>query len=180
VTAGSLTNVGYDSLHESLTHAGAPITLAELHGGISGALCAGGPAAAARWLDELFAEPETLQDRGALDRQLYALVDASWRALNDGELAFEPLLPSDALGLNAPDIVQPRGAGPQPGAPPAIEEILADFGEIGRAGVTEEDAADRDKADFALAELHEYVRVSVQIVFDELALHRSGATREVH
>ena len=49
-----------------------------------------------------------------------------------------------------------------------LAEILADFGEISRAGVTAEDGENSDQAEFALAELTEYVRVSVQIVYEEL------------
>ncbi len=197
--SGSVTNVGYDTLRESLTHAGAVIPTAELHGGISGAICAGGPSAAARWLDDVLAEPGAEQTAGSLDEQVHALVAVTWRALQDAQLAFEPLLPDDdadlneqvqalaswcqgflsALGLSAPDVIRPRAAA-RGAAAPAVEEILSDFAEIGRAGVTDDDAADRDGADFALAELHEYVRVSVQIVFDELVERRSAAAREVH
>ena len=61
-----------------------------------------------------------------------------------------------------------------------VAEILGDFAEIGRAGVDDEDAADRDQADFALAELKEYVRVSVQIVFEQLADRREAAARDAH
>jgi uncharacterized protein YgfB (UPF0149 family) len=63
-----------------------------------------------------------------------------------------------------------------------LDEICADFVEISRAGLTDDDAADRDSADFALAELYEYVRVSVQIVFEMLAARRasSNEARDLH
>jgi len=61
-----------------------------------------------------------------------------------------------------------------------VSEILTDFGEISRAGVDEDDAADRNTADFALAELKEYARVSTQIVFENLATRRAAAARDVN
>jgi hypothetical protein len=44
------------------------------------------------------------------------------------------------------------------------------------------DAADRDSADFAHAELHEYVRVSVKIAFETLAARRASLSmaRDLH
>ena len=42
----------YERLRDSLAAAGAVVALAELHGGVCGALCAGGMTAARRWLAE--------------------------------------------------------------------------------------------------------------------------------
>ena len=61
-----------------------------------------------------------------------------------------------------------------------VAEILSDFAEMSRAGIDDEDVTDRDRADFALAELKEYVRVSVQIVFEQLADRREAAARDAH
>ena len=70
-------------------------------------------------------------------------------------------------------------------APAAVEgdalgEILRDFAEISRAGLSEDEEAGHDQPDFALAQIHEYVRVSVQLAFEELAPVRAEAAREVH
>jgi hypothetical protein len=62
----------------------------------------------------------------------------------------------------------------------ALDEILRDFAEIGRAGLSEEEAAGETQADFALAEIHEFVRVGVQIVFEELASERALSAPDVH
>jgi hypothetical protein len=62
----------------------------------------------------------------------------------------------------------------------ALGEILRDFAEISRAGLSEEEAEGHDEPDFALAEIQEYVRVSVQIVFEELGPLRAAAAPEVH
>jgi len=203
VTAGShISTNDYDALRQSLTDAGALLALPELHGGLCGALCAGGPTGAERWLDDFLADHEARNATGVrtVGRDLEL---ASWQALADGQLEFEPLLPGDdapleeqvqalahwchgflnGLGATAPDLV---GRNRKPTAAAAaiataeVAEILGDFAEISRAGVDEEDAADRDRADFALAELKEYARVSVQIVFEQLAERRAAAARDVH
>jgi uncharacterized protein YgfB (UPF0149 family) len=207
-----ITSQDYEELRKSLTDSGALLALPELHGGVSGALCAGGPPAAARWVDEFFADHEVTHVPAVQDAVL-DLVRATWQMLAGGELAFEPLLPDDdtpleeqvqalalwchgflnGLGASAPDLVLriaarggKRAARAVPAAAGAAEvsaevtEILGDFGEISRAGVDEEDAADRDTADFALAELKEYARVSTQIVFESLVERRAVAARDVH
>lgn len=203
MTAGSdISTNDYDTLRESLRSAGALLALPELHGGLCGALCAGGPTAAERWLDDFLADHEARKaaDVRAVGRDLER---AAWQSLADGELAFEPLLPSDdapleeqvqalahwchgflnGLGATAPDLV---GRNLKPTATAAavataeVAEILGDFSEISRAGIDDEDAADRDRADFALAELKEYARVSAQIVFEQLVERRAAAARDVH
>ena len=203
MTAGShISTNDYDALRESLTDAGALLALPELHGGLCGALCSGGPTAAERWLDDFLADHEARNVAGVrmVGRDLER---AAWQTLAEGELAFEPLLPSDdapldeqvqglalwchgflnGLGATAPDLV---GQNLKPTATAAaiataeVAEILGDFAEISRAGVDDEDSADRDRADFALAELKEYARVSAQMVFEQLAERRAAAARDVH
>lgn len=231
--------IEYDALRESLARAGAILALSELHGGICGALCASGPAAAETWLDEgLIDEPEA-GPHTDLRSALHDLVTASWEYLSSTTLEFEPLLPEDdapldeqvealaawchgflgGLGFAAPDLGMPGAMAPDgsplsgndavaPLAPARVrgsaaraqdgdasgngdgthaaavhlDEICADFVEISRAGLTDDDAADRDRADFALAELREYVRVSVQIAFESLAARRAslGMARDLH
>jgi len=120
------------------------------------------------------------------------LAAASWHGLTSPDLTFAPLLPSDdapieeqvqalalwchgflgGLGFRSAGDVQQRDG--------AIAEILADFAEISRAGLSDDEAAGRGQPDFALAEIQEYVRVSVQIVFEELSDQRVTATRDRH
>jgi len=57
---------------------------------------------------------------------------------------------------------------------------LRDFAEISRAALSDDEAAGRDHPDFALAEIQEYVRVSVLIVFEELRDPRAAAARDSH
>jgi uncharacterized protein YgfB (UPF0149 family) len=212
MTSGSHTSLEYDTLHDSLVHAGVVLALPELHGAICGALCAGGTDAAVRWLEQAFADDIDPESLVPVRDSLQDLVDASFRMLDGETLAFEPLLPNDdaplpeqvqalaawcqgflaALGECAPEIAAGRGKRPRASeARPAadrdaqaeqadIAEILSDFAEISRAGITDEDAADRDQADFALAELKEYTRVSAQLVFDELRARRDAQSHGVH
>ncbi len=199
MTAGShISTNDYDAVRESLSGAGTLVSLPELHGGLCGALCAGGTTAAERWLDG-FASDSEAADAARTRAVGVELERASWTALADAELAFEPLLPSEdapleeqvqalahwcggflnGVGASAPDLVG-GSAKPTAIASAEVAEILGDFAEMSRAGVEEEDAADRDQADFALAELKEYVRVSVQIVFEQLADRREAAARDAH
>ena len=202
VTAGShISTNDYDALRESLSGSGTIVSLAELHGGLCGALCAGGPTAAEHWLDGFLSDSDAADAAGTRAVGV-ELERSSWAALDAAELAFEPLLPSEdapldeqvqalalwcsgflnGVGASAPDLV---GRNARPAAAAAIAsaevaEILGDFTEMSRAGVDDEDVVDRDRAGFALAELKEYVRVSVQIVFEQLADRREAAARDVH
>ena len=93
-----ITRHDYDALRESLSDSGALLALPELHGGVSGALCAGGPAAAERWVDGFFADHEAAHLPRAQDAA-HELVRATWQTLAGGELAFEPLLPDEDAAL---------------------------------------------------------------------------------
>ena len=195
VTSSSATPpLDYERLRGSLAAAGAVVALAELHGGVCGALCAGGADAARRWLLGLLDDAEVGAAPGAVADDLAELIGTSAKMLEDAELTFEPLLPSDdaplaeqvealaswcqgflsAVGSTAPAAAQSSTNSD------ALGEILRDFAEISRAGLSEDEAAGEDQPDFALAQIHEYVRVSVQLAFEELAPVRAAAAREIH
>ena len=179
-------------MRESLADAGAVVALAELHGGVCGALCAGGAPAARHWLAHCLEDQELAASTAA--DELEGLLDASQKALADPDLTFEPLLPDDdaplaeqvqALALWCQGFLSGVGTTAPSAARHSAEdgslaEILRDFAEISRAGLSEEEAAGQAQADFALAEIHEYVRASVQIAFEELTGERAAAAREVH
>ena len=192
--SSALPPLDYDRLRESLADAGAVVALAELHGGVCGALCAGGAPAARRWLEDCLDDQQLAMSTAAVAAELDELIGASENTLADPELKFEPLLPDDdapldeqvqALGLWCQGFLSGVGtsaprAALQSAERSSLAEILRDFAEISRAGLSEEEAAGRAQADFALAQIHEYVRVSVQIVFEELAPVRAAASRELH
>jgi uncharacterized protein len=193
VTPSSATPpLDYDRLRDSLAAAGAVVALAELHGGVCGALCAGGLVAARRWVVDSLDDAELGVAPPALVDELEELIGTSSRMLEDEDLRFEPLLPSDDTPL--PEQVEAlavwcqgflSGVGstaPAHGSAEgdALGEVLRDFAEISRAGLSEDEADGEGQPDFALAQIHEYVRVSVQLVFEELAPLRVAAAREVH
>jgi uncharacterized protein YgfB (UPF0149 family) len=183
----------YDRLREALTASGAVVALAELHGGVCGVLCAGGAEAARRWLAELLDDEQLTAVPGALADDLDGLVATSAKMLDDRDLAFTPLLPSDDSPLDeqvealaawcqgfVSGVGTTRASAQRSTENAALDEILRDFAEIGRAGLSEEEAAGETQADFALAEIHEFVRVGVQIVFEELASERALSAPDVH
>ena len=189
-SSSAIALLDYDRLRDALASVGVVVAPEEVHGAVCGALCAGGPAAAERWLADSLEDQEVLDESVDLGTDLGDLVDASAKMLAGDDLGFEPLLPDDAaplaervqalalwchgflagLGATLPRIGRQGGA-----ADTDLNEILADFGEISRAGLSEEEAADAAQADFALAEVHEHVRVSVQLVYEQLAAQRAAA-----
>jgi uncharacterized protein YgfB (UPF0149 family) len=192
----STTSNAYEKLRDSLLNVGAVLSLAELHGGICGALCASGPQAARTWLDEGLSMDSATDEAFELRTALHDLIPTTDAMLAGNEMEFEPLLPSDSapleeqvsalaswcqgflggLGFAAPDL-DARGKR-KDAAGSQVAEICADFVEIGRAGLTDEEADAADQAGFALAELREYVRVGVQLVYEELAERRAAAQRD--
>jgi uncharacterized protein YgfB (UPF0149 family) len=193
-TSSAIPPLDYDLLSDALAGAGAVVALPELHGGVCGAMCAGGAPAARRWLAAWLDDEQVDAARGGIAGELDRLVDTTAGMLEDPELKFEPLLPSDdaplaeqveALASFCQGFLSGVGSTVSAGArrPEAADplgEILRDFTEIGRAGLSEDEAAGRDQPDFALAQIHEYVRVSVQIVFEELGAERAAAASDVH
>jgi uncharacterized protein YgfB (UPF0149 family) len=61
-----------------------------------------------------------------------------------------------------------------------ILEIVRDFIEIGKADVDAETESDVEEAESSYAEVAEFVRVGVQIVFEEIGPTRSGDGALVH
>jgi uncharacterized protein len=193
-TDPAITQLDYDSLRETLARSGAVVALAELHGGVCGALCAAGVPAARHWLAECL-EDQEIDASAELDAELGSVVAASLRMLADPDFAFEPLLPDDnsplddqvqalalwchgfvtGLGANAPELAPRGGRAPATPEAAAVAEVVGDFSEISRAALSDAEAEGRDQPDFALAELREYVRAGVQMVFEELAPRREAA-----
>jgi uncharacterized protein YgfB (UPF0149 family) len=133
------------------------------------------------WLAEIL--PEACLP-GRADPVLLALYNATVAALSGGDMDFDILIPGDdrpieertqALTLWCTGFLYGLGtsaADPQR-LPGELGEIVRDLTEITHADV---DASDTPEAnESALAELVEFVRIGVQLVFDEL-----GPLRERH
>ncbi|MGA9422514.1 MAG: UPF0149 family protein [Rhodanobacteraceae bacterium] len=176
----------------ALTHAELSRTLvalrsgvgaSDLHGSLIGYLCGGGEAGAQRWVDALaldLGEPETT--RTELADRLYRECRAE---LDDPELKFEPLLPAtrESLSTRADALVDwCRGflggvglAGAADAAAKSTDgaEILHDLGDIARSrfeiGTGESgESGESEEDERALAELVEFVRVGVLLLYAEL------------
>mgnify|MGYP002820156015 CR=1 FL=1 len=171
-----------------MTQAQVSIAVSELHGGICGLLCAGGGSVVPTWVEECLGGGDPVE--GALDtarNQLRELELHSWRSLMGSGLDFYPLIPEDdasleervgalalwchgflfGLSLAGFSLDGDEEEEDDPGAV-QLGEIVNDLSEISRADLSADEFDDEDEADFALAELIEYVRVSVQIMFEEL------------
>jgi uncharacterized protein len=178
--------LNYSALREVLDRSGFALPVSELHGNICGIICADGAGAIHRWLDDCIGEYTERDDprtTDALKRTLHDVASTTSAMLAGDDLEFEPLVPDDdspledqvsALALYCHGFLSGFGLRGERGSLDAkLEEILGDFAQITRAGVTAADHEDRNQADFAFAELKEYVRVGVQIVFEELGRPRA-------
>jgi uncharacterized protein YgfB (UPF0149 family) len=162
----------------------------EAHGSLCGFACLLGTGAPATWAAELMDEaagaPASDSTAGAL---LDELARQTCAALTEGDMSFALLLPPDhePLTARADGLAEwcsgfMHGLGQASGRMPAAlhgeitREVMADFSEIARAAA---DAQDDDEtgAEAAYAELVEFVRVSVQLVFEELHAVRDNISR---
>ncbi|MGA8706842.1 MAG: UPF0149 family protein [Steroidobacteraceae bacterium] len=167
----------YSHIQSTLAASHALTGAAEAHGTLAGALCALVPYRLEDWLAEILPDGSGSGNGGA-DPALQTLYEATVAALSDGQMGFEPLIPPEdrpieertqaltawcsgflyGLGTN--------GAADPQRLPGDLGEIVRDLTEITRADVDAADSAEANES--ALAELVEFVRVGVQLVFDEL------------
>lgn len=182
-----LAPIAFDDVAQALAARGSTVHAAEAHGCLCGALCARRVYLPAEWLEELLPDgptenPAALTEIGPL-AQLFV---QSRQVLDAGEMEFEPLLPAEtaplaarveALGAWAQGFLYGFGAaGPYKRGilPGEVTEVLTDLAAVARAGAVGSDAAEVEES--ALAELVEFVRVGVQLVYDELADLRASQT----
>lgn len=169
----------YDEADRLLREAGVPTGAAEVHGIITGVLCAPDGMRVA-W-QALILGREAGQARetpAALVPLLTALHRATYAHLNGVECDFAPLLPGDDHSLaeqieGLSDWCRGYLIGLSAGGVKSLETLAGDAGEIirdiTRISEAELDAslADEEEAR-ALVEIVEYLRVGVQLVFEEL------------
>jgi uncharacterized protein YgfB (UPF0149 family) len=174
----------YARIERTLTASHALADPAEAHGTLAGALCALGPYRLEDWLAEIL--PDTAASAPA--EPAHASLDsATVAALSGRQLEFDRLIPDDdqpieerTRALTAWCTGVLYGLGSNGAADPArlpgdLGEILRDLTEITHAGVDTRDSLEANEN--ALAELIEFVRVGVQLVFDELEpLRERGET----
>lgn len=168
----------YTQYQDLLEQAGSPGDAAEVHGALCGMLCGGGDALADLWLQDVMSDCESGPERIVLAEGLQELGFSTWQNLSAMGLEFDPLLPgSDTeLGPAAQSLagwchgflygLARAGVTESRLSEGVVGEVVADFVELSKASDGDED--DPVESGFALAELVEYVRVSAQLVFEEL------------
>lgn len=176
----------YDELADALSHLGFTQNAAEYHGALCGALCVREPVEIDP-LRLLESATKSSDDNGGAAQALHRLRGESAHAFTDSELGFEPLLPDDQEDL--PLRVRALSAwcegflfGLSSGQPLVMKtcsaefkEIVKDFTEFTRAGVSEDE--DMELEETAYAELVEYIRVGAQLIYLELHERAPDAAR---
>lgn len=176
----------FDTITQALATGGSAVHASEAHGCLCGAFCARRVYLPAEWLEELMPNPSPEDAARLASGPLADLFEHSRAVLAAGEMEFEPLLPPEsaelgerveALGAWTQGFLYGFGAaGPFPrgSVPPEVAEVLTDFAEVSRAGRvgTEAAAVEED----AYIELVEFVRIGVQLIYDELADRRAAQT----
>lgn len=159
----------------------------DLHGSLTGYLCAGGRAGADDWLDRLELSPADAQ--AARDDTLVALRAAALAQFNHDPAQVEPLLPDAGatLALRADALVEwcrgflggfgLVGSTLHASLSDDANEILADFGAIATSRLEIEGGAGDEQA---YADVLEFVRVAVARLHRETGESRQAAARLLH
>jgi uncharacterized protein len=169
----------YNEIQQLLTNERSLADAAEAHGTLAGCLCGASSYRFEDWLREILPEGRAEPAAAETLRALYA---ATLDALEQPDMGFELLLPSDARSIEArtaalaewcQGFLYGLGSGritDASGLPGEVGEIVRDFGEITRAGVDASESEESNES--AYAELVEFVRVGAQLLFEELATAR--------
>lgn len=168
----------YDQFERVLRDARALPEPAEAHGTLAGALCSSSDYGLIEWLHEIL--PDESPEGEALQSSVLQNVYSSMvRTLVGNDADFEPLLPDDnaplveragALSLWCQGFLYGLGSGPASDpakVSPEAGEIIRDLTEITQVGVEADEQNEENEA--AFAEVVEFVRVGVQLLFVELA-----------
>jgi uncharacterized protein YgfB (UPF0149 family) len=173
----------FNELQRALEQSRALTDAAEAHGTLVGALCAS-HCSLTDWLAEIL--PDGRAASAAAD-SLRAVFESTSHSLLDGTLGFAPLLPTDdepigertlALGEWCQGFLYGLGTGvavtDASQLPGDAAEVLRDMTEITHVDVDPED--DLESNEEAYAELVEFVRVGVQLLYDQLQPARTPRT----
>ncbi len=179
--------INHHELDAALNRCGASWDAGQAHGLLCSRLAVLGADAGIGWLEQVL---EGSDPDNALRRDCESMLDALYtythRQLAERQSEFEPLLPgvSDSTLIRADAIARWCEGflhGLVSGSPDdnlkerlssePLSEIIKDMLQIARATVDEE--TDDDTNESAYAELVEYLRVAVQLTYEELADFRS-------
>jgi uncharacterized protein YgfB (UPF0149 family) len=172
-------SVAYADVARALEAGASAIRPAEAHGVLCGALCLRPDYSLAEWLDELL--PEPTPEPG--DGPFADLFVETAGVLARPDMEFEPLLPDDETALA--DRVAAlatwcegflygfgsSGLAARTRLPESVTEVLGDLAQISQAGGVGSEPAEAEEE--AYAELVEFVRAAVQVVYEELDAARA-------
>jgi uncharacterized protein len=173
----------------ALEQASSSVSAPEAHGCLAGGLCADPGYSLQQWLDEVVPDESQLAVRSP-DQPLTLLFDVTADALRGDDFEFNPLLPDDqntlleratALAQWCQGFLYGLGTGDLgalPKLPEEVDEVMRDLEQIGKAAIEPGDFEENSEEDEeSYAQVVEYVRVSVQLVFDELDALRAQQSR---
>ncbi len=182
-------DIQYDDLDSALRRCGSSWDAAQSHGLLASRLAVAGPDGGLGWLQQVLAETDPSNALAAECRDLLAaLLDVTQRSLSERQSGFVPLLPGDdespakraaALAHWCEGFLHGLVSEKQNEqlkarlAEEPLVDIIKDMLQITRATVDEDE--DTEESEAAYNELVEYVRVAVQLLYEELAQLRDAA-----
>lgn len=170
----------YQTLSSALQLANAPITASETHGIITGSLCANQHDDKGHWLKLILGtdKPEELKVFGQLINQLISAYAEARQSLNDADFSHELLMPDGDASLQErveaiADWSRGFVLGLVENGLKAPSSLAGDAGEFMQdltaiSEVTPDDDDNLEGQEKSLAELIEYVRIGVRLVYEEL------------
>jgi yecA family protein len=180
--------VDFTNIATLFRHLGLDMDPAESHGSLCGLLCATESVKGSAWVNQVLAgqlglpesEHAPLQNNADGEERTLLLILYKDTAiqLDDPEYGFSLLLPDDDQTLQSRVEALSRwcqgfllglslgGVQEQTGMPGDSHEVLRDFVEISRLGQGE--GGDNEEDEAAFAEIVEYVRMAVLLVYEEL------------
>lgn len=180
--------IDHEELSGALRRCGSHWTSAQAHGLLCGRLAVRGANGASAWRDQVLEDLDRSDAlRAECESVLDALLQSTWQQLAERQSDFRLLLPEDdedagsrtqaiadwcegfLHGLVADAHNDPMK---QRLAAEPLSEVIKDMLEITRATVDYEE--DEEDNEIAYAELVEYIRVSAQLAYEELADLRDG------
>jgi yecA family protein len=185
-----ISNVDHDTLNDALRRCGATWDASQAHGLLCSRLAVAGADAGIDWLQQVL---EGTDESNALRTECASLLNTLYqethRQLSDRLSEFAPLLPddSDSASLRAAALahwcegflhglvsVDHGEALKQRLASDPLADIIRDMLQLTRAAA--DDDSEEETTEAAYVEIVEYVRVAVQLTYEELAEFRAPAS----
>ncbi len=176
---GLMSSIKFSDAAIVLIGAKSPVTIAETHGCLCGALCVSNDYSFAQWFDEWSDDTDqaAASEVVAARELMQTLYAETVRDLRGSEMEFTPMLPDDEspLAQRAEALAQwcqgfLYGFGSVPDSKrtlrPEVEEVLRDLAQIARASAGATEPTDEDESDYV--EIVEYIRIGVQTIHDQL------------